>query len=480
MKEGFMRQSRPLLLVVDDEPSVLSLVQRVGEGEGFEVITCADGRDALETATKRRPDLVLVDLRMPDVGGLDIVRAIRDVDAKATIVLMTGHATIDSAVEAVKLGAADYLTKPFDLPRLKSMFAGVREETERRAKVMAADQDMAQRLEFAGMIGCSVAMQDVFSLIRRLAPHIRSGLITGETGTGKELVARALHQHGPRRNRRFVAINCSAIVETLFESELFGHVRGAFTGASEAKPGLFESADGGTLFLDEIGELPLSLQAKLLRVLETGEVQRVGSVQALRTDVRVVCATNRDLRVDASAGRFRADLLYRLNVAEIALPPLRERREDISYLTAAFVREFSGRFSKVISGIDLAAERLLVDASWPGNIRQLRNVIERSCMLADGSVITVQDIDASIRSAAHSAHTAPTPRPAANGAVLSTIEREHILKTIGETGGNKARAAEKLGLSRRALYRRLARHGLARPDSRSARVCLDGAQQDPD
>ena len=471
-----MRESRPLLLVVDDEPSVLSLVQRVGEGEGFEVITCADGRDALETATKRRPDLVLVDLRMPDVGGLDIVRAVRDVDPKATIVLMTGHATIDSAVEAVKCGAADYLTKPFDLPRLKSMFAGVREETERRAKVMAADQDMAQRLEFAGMIGCSVAMQDVFSLIRRLAPHIRSGLVTGETGTGKELVARALHQHGPRKNRRFVAMNCSAIVETLFESELFGHVRGAFTGASEAKPGLFESADGGTLFLDEIGELPLSLQAKLLRVVETGEVQRVGSVQAVRTDVRVVCATNRDLCVDASAGRFRADLLYRLNVAEIALPPLRERREDISYLTAAFVREFSGRFSKMISGIDLAAERLLVDAQWPGNIRQLRNVIERSCMLAEGSVITVQDIDASIRSAAvHSAHTAPPPRPAANGAVLSTIERDHILKTISETGGNKARAAERLGLSRRALYRRLARHGLARPDPRSTRLCLEKA-----
>jgi two-component system response regulator AtoC len=269
-------------------------------------------------------------------------------------------------------------------------------------------------------------------------------------------------------------MNCSAIVETLFESELFGHVRGAFTGASEAKAGLFETADGGTLFLDEIGELPLAMQAKLLRVLETGEVQRVGSVQSMRTDVRVVCATNRDLRVEASAGRFREDLLYRLNVAEIALPPLRERREDIPYLTAAFVREFSGRFSKTISGIDLNAKRLLVDAAWPGNIRQLRNVIERACMLAEGTVITAHDVDASTRAAGvHTPLAAGAPPRTADATALSAVERDHILKTISEAGGNKARAAEKLGLSRRALYRRLARHGLARPDSRSVRVCLD-------
>jgi two-component system, NtrC family, response regulator AtoC len=455
---------KPVLLVVDDEVSVLTLIRRFAEREGFEVITCTDGRQALEIAESRRPDLVMVDLRMPDVAGLEIVRALRDADAKAMIVLMTGYGSIDSAVEAVKLGAADYLTKPFDLERLRHTFSTVREETERRAKMMAFDREVAARLEFAGMIGRSPAMQEVFDLIRRLAPHVRAALISGETGTGKELVAQALHNYGPRKARRFVAVNCSAVVETLFESELFGHVRGAFTGATETKAGLFETADGGTLFLDEIGELPLALQAKLLRVLETGEVQRVGAVQTVKTDVRVVCATNRDLSLEVAAGRFRGDLLYRLNVIQIALPPLRERREDIPYLTAAFVREFSERFSKPISGVALAAERLLNHAAWPGNIRQLRNVLERACMLTDGPMVNEQDVLASIRP---TISTSPaTGEPSASPAdeptrALSSLERQHIMKVIAETGGNKARAARQLGLSRRALYRRLERHGLA-------------------
>jgi two-component system, NtrC family, response regulator AtoC len=464
-----MTVSKPLLLVVDDETAVLSVIRRVGESEGFEVLTCTDGRQALQIAEARHPDLVMVDLRMPEVGGLEIVKALREADAKAMIVLMTGHASIDSAVEAVKLGAADYLTKPFDLQRLKDTFTTVREETERRARMMAVDREVAKRVEFAGMIGRSAAIQEVFDLIRRLAPHVRAALISGETGTGKELVARALHQCGPRRSRKFVAVNCSAVVETLFESELFGHVRGAFTGATDAKAGLFETADGGTLFLDEIGELPLSMQAKLLRVLETGEVQRVGSLQPVRTDVRVVCATNRDLATEAAAGRFRSDLLYRLNVVQITLPALRERREDIPYLTAAFIREFSERFSKPITGVALPAERLLVDAPWPGNIRQLRNVLERACMLTEGPVLTEQDVNASLRptsaggNVAASTRTTEQPSDPDAGRELSSLERQHIMKVIAETGGNKARAARQLGLSRRALYRRLERHGIAEP-----------------
>ena len=443
----------------------------MGESQGFDVITSADGRQALQLAAVRLPDLVMVDLRMPDVNGLDIVRALRSADTAAMIVLMTGFGSIDSAVEAVKLGAADYLTKPFDLQRLTDMFVTVREETERRARLMAVDREVAERAEFAGMIGRSAVMQEVFDLIRRLAPHVRTALIFGETGSGKELVARALHQCGPRKAQRFVAVNCSAVVETLFESELFGHVRGAFTGAIDNKAGLFETADGGTLFLDEIGELPLMLQAKLLRVLESGEVQRVGSLQPVQTDVRVICATNRNLGVEVTAGRFRSDLLYRLNVVQISLPALRDRREDIPYLTAAFVREFGQRFEKTISGLALPATRRLADASWPGNIRQLRNVLERACILADGPVITEQAIDASLRQSL--AHVSGLPADDAadeSDQALSSLERQHIMKVIAETGGNKARAARQLGLSRRALYRRLERYGLAQPDPRRSLV----------
>ncbi len=463
-----MIAERPLLLVVDDETAVLSLIRRVGESQGFEVVTCTDGRRALQLAEGRRPDLIMVDLRMPEVNGLEIVRALRAADAKATVVLMTGFGSIDSAVEAVKLGAADYLTKPFNFQRLTDTFVSVREETERRARLMAVDREVAERLEFAGMIGRSAPMQEVFDLIRRLAPHVRTALICGETGTGKELVARALHQCGPRKAKRFVAVNCSAVVETLFESELFGHVRGAFTGATDNKAGLFETADGGTLFLDEIGELPPALQAKLLRVLETGEVQRVGSLQPVHTDVRVVCASNRDLGVEVAAGRFRSDLLYRLNVVQITLPSLRDRREDIPYLTAAFLREFGQRFGKRISGLALPAARRLGEAPWPGNIRQLRNVLERACMLADAPIITEQDIQASLRPSAILGSPGGFGDDGADESnqALSSLEKHHIMKVIAETGGNKARAARQLGLSRRALYRRLERYGLAHPEPR--------------
>jgi DNA-binding NtrC family response regulator len=461
-----MTAPRPLLLVVDDEPAVVALIRRVAEKEGFAVIPCTGGRQALEIARERRPNLVMVDLRMPDVAGLEVVRAVREADAKATVVLMTGFGSIDSAVEAIKLGAADYLTKPFDLERLKDTFSKVREEAERRTHLMSVDREVAARLEFGGMTGRSSAMQEVFDLIRRLAPHVRTALVSGETGTGKELVARALHQYGPRASSKFVTVNCSAVVETLFESELFGHVRGAFTGAMDAKAGLFETADGGTLFLDEIGELPLTLQAKLLRVLETGEVQRIGSLHPITTDVRVICATNRDLAVEVEAGHFRSDLFYRLNVVQLTLPSLRDRREDIPYLTAAFVRHFSERFRKSITGVALPAERLLNDAPWPGNVRQLRNVIERACMLTDGPVLTARDIQASIRPVIVVDPTRTEHATPESDHALSSLERQHIMKVIAQTGGNKARAARQLGLSRRALYRRLERHGLAEPSLR--------------
>ena len=349
-----MTGSGRLLLVVDDEQGILDVVGRFARRAGFEVVTCSGGREAIAQLQVRRADLAMVDLRMPDVGGLDVLRAIREIDPRCQAVLMTGYASVDTAVEAIKLGALDYLSKPLDFARLEQLLD--RRARGDRAAPQPARRSKAtsrRRLEFCGMIGRGPVMQELFGMIRRLAPHVRTALITGETGTGKELVARALHTTGPRRDRRFVTVNCSAVVETLFESELFGHVRGAFTGATENKPGLFELADGGTLFLDEIGELPLTVQAKLLRVLEHGEVHRVGSLEP-RTGRRAR-ASPRPTATCAPrwrAGRFRSDLYYRLNIVEVQLPPLRERREDIPYLTAAFVRDTSERLQKPLARPD--------------------------------------------------------------------------------------------------------------------------------
>jgi DNA-binding NtrC family response regulator len=460
-----MNGQKPLLVVIDDEQGILDVVSRFAQRAGYEALACSTGRDAIAQLQVRRADLVMVDLRMPDLGGLDVLRAIREIDPRCQAVLMTGYASVETAVEAIKLGATDYLSKPLDFTRLEQLLAGVRDDLERRRNLLSIESDVARRLEFCGMIGRGPVMQELFGMIRRLAPHVRTALVTGETGTGKELVARALHTLGPRRDRRFVTVNCSAVVETLFESELFGHVRGAFTGATENKQGLFELADNGTLFLDEIGELPASVQAKLLRVLELGEVHRVGSLEPRKVNVHVVAATNRDLRAEVAAGRFRSDLYYRLNIVEVKLPALRDRREDIPYLTAAFVRETSERLQKPLAGLTPGAERVLGMAVWDGNVRELRNVIERACILADGDSITERELAVSMP-----VLTYATPRPAGAGPagtpagdalpaddLLVTVEREHIQRALVRAHGNKKAAARMLGLSRRALYRRLER-----------------------
>jgi DNA-binding NtrC family response regulator len=460
-----MQNQRPRLLVVDDDRAILTLIGTIALAEGFDVATTTSGEDAMKQLRERPAELVLLDMRMPGVTGLDVLRAIRDISPRSKVVLMTGYATIDSAVEAVKLGALDYVTKPFDMQRLRQLLSTVSEEAEQRREVLTLEGDLAERLEFCGMVGRGPAMQEVFGLIRRLAPHVRTALITGDTGTGKELVARALHKLGPRSSKRFVTVNCSAVVETLFESELFGHVRGAFTGATEHKAGLFETADGGTLFLDEVGELPLPVQAKLLRVLEEGEVQRVGSLETKKIDVRVVAATNRDLLAEVAAGRFRNDLYYRLNIVEIRLPRLHERREDIPYLTAAFVRGFSQRFNKALVGLTPGAERLLGEAAWDGNVRQLRNVIERACILSEGEFVGEGDLSGSMQeqrlvAGGPMSSGSVAVRSDSNPAPLVEVEREHIIRTLQQVRGNKAVAARLLGISRRAFYRQLERHGL--------------------
>ncbi len=396
---------------------------------------------------RRHVDLVLLDLHMPRVNGLDVLRAVRSGGTGSQIALMSGAASVEDAVEAIKLGATEYFSKPLDLPRVRALMGAMRQQFQDRNCVLDSDAALAERLEVCGMIGRSPAMRELFSVINRLAPHARTVLVTGETGTGKELVARALHTLGPRRAKKMVTVNCSAVVETLFESELFGHVRGAFTGATADKAGVFEAANGGTVFLDEAGELPAGAQAKLLRTLENGELQRVGSVELKRVDVRVVAATNRRLDAEIAAGRFRSDLYYRLNVVEIAVPPLRERSEDIPYLTAAFVRRFSKEFDKAITGLTEAAEERLAQWPWPGNVRELRNVIERACLLCEGHLLTEGDLTRSL-SERPSAVVIPDEEPAGPPPTA-----EQVAAAVDGTGGNKSLAARRLGISRRALYR---------------------------
>jgi DNA-binding NtrC family response regulator len=382
---------------------------------------------------------------------------------------VTDSGTIGSAVEAIKAGALDYISKPLDVERLRDLLVTVRKSIERRETLLRIDADVARQFEFYGLIGRSPGMQELFDSVRRFAPYARTVLVTGETGTGKELIAKALHRLGPRKDRRLITVNCSAVVETLFESELFGHMRGAFTGATDTKIGLFERADSGTIFLDEVGELPLALQAKMLRAVEYGEVQRVGSLETRKSDVFAIAATNRDLRGWAAHGKFRSDLYFRLSTIELHIPPLRDRREDIPYLTASFIREFATRLNRPIKGITAHAERLLQQAAWPGNVRELRNVIERACILTDSRIIGEREL-ATAMITAPSAVLEETKSEAAEDSaekndpestLLSTAQRDQITKVLKQVGGNKAAAAKQLGMSRRSLYRWIDRLGIA-------------------
>jgi two-component system response regulator HydG len=465
------------LLVIDDEPDVLSFVTRFAQGFGFTVVARTNAGAALAELAALKPDAVIVDLLMPDINGLDVLRAIREIDSACQVILMTGQSSVDTAIEAVKLGAIDYIAKPFDLKRLGGLLTGVRKSIERRERLLQADAEIATTFAFCGMIGRSPAMQELFDAVRRFAPHVRTLLVTGETGTGKELVAHALHTLGARPDRRFVTVNCSAVVEALFESELFGHQRGAFTGATETKVGLFEHADKGTLFLDEIGELPLPIQAKLLRAVEYGDVQRVGSLDAKQVDVTVIAATNRDLRAAAATGQFRSDLYYRLSVMEIRLVPLRERREDIPYLAAVFLRELTERLRRPLIGMTAAAERILLQSPWPGNVRELRNVLERACLLGDGQMLSERDvlgampprIDTPMRAMlTESAQDASAPMW--DPAFLTNAQRSQVEHALREAGGNKAAAARLLGISRRSMFRWVKRLELSPPTAHTERA----------
>jgi DNA-binding NtrC family response regulator len=473
--------SNPTLLVIAPDTADRHLVVHTAMEAGFAVHVTDTGTEGLAAFRLRPADVVVANLDVPDADGLALVRTVCDEAPDTIVVIMTGQASVESAVEAIRLGVRDYLRTPID-PDLLRHLCDQKFDGALRRRVHRFPAERSAGVAFHGMIGRSAPMQELFRLLRIVAPHGQGALITGETGTGKELVARALHQLGPRADRRFVVINCSAVVETLFESELFGHVRGAFTGASESKAGLFELADGGTLFLDEVGELPSGVQAKLLRAIEYGEVLRVGSLEPRRVDVQILAATNRDLEIECEGGRFRRDLYYRLNVIDVRVPALRDRRDDIVLLASHFMREAAARLAKPLSGLTAGAERLLRDSPWPGNVRELRNVIERACLLAEGRLLGDADIRRSLPPArpwaqpapAHERTSpavtsgpsyivppaAPPDAPQAFGRdvePLSDVERDAIVRALQRARGNKKVAASLLGVSRRALYRRLER-----------------------
>jgi two-component system response regulator AtoC len=455
--------TRPRLLVVDDDADSCAAVAEALRAEGYEVEVAQDGRAALALAENQMVDAVISDIRMPDLDGLGLLRGLREACPEVSVILMTAFGTVEAALQAIKAGAYDYVSKPL---HLEELLLTVRRALERRRlvrEVQASREALRDRYQLDNIIGVSPGMIDVFKLIARVAPTRSPVLISGESGTGKEVVARALHFNGPRAAAPFVTINCAGLAEGLLESELFGHVRGAYTGAIAARRGLFEVGDGGTVFLDEIGDISPNTQAKLLRVLGEQEVKPVGGNHSVRVDVRVIAATNKDLRGEIRAGRFREDLFYRLNVVSIHLPPLRERREDIPVLAHHFLRKYAEANHKAIEGFAPEAMARLEAHPWPGNVRELENAIERAVAVGRHPIVLPEDLPSHLVSLPFS-----PAEPGTFGTRLPSLDeltRQHLVRVLAATGGNKTRAAEILGVDRRTLYRMLARYAMTAPDA---------------
>jgi DNA-binding NtrC family response regulator len=436
------------LLVVDDDAEYRATVCRRFERRGCRIQEACDGETALELAARRQFHVAVIDLVMPGLSGVELLGKLKESSPDCEVVMLTGQGSIETAVEAMKRGAHDFLTKPFPLAELEVVVQRAFEQRQLRKENRQLKAVLERSQSATSMIGRSPSMKEVLRLIERAGPTDKAILIQGESGTGKELVARALHQASRRAEKPLVVINCAALSETLLESELFGHEKGSFTGAVSAKQGLFELADGGTLMIDEVGEMPGSLQAKLLRVLEDGSFRRVGSLKERRVDVRLLAATNRDMAAEVKGGRFREDLYYRINVMSLELPPLREREGDVALL----IRNFLGANWE----IQPDAMQALEAYHWPGNVRQLINVIERAKILADGDMIDIEDLPSEVRR--------PTLEGASHhgaGDRLDEIERSHVMEVLEREQGNKARAARALGINRRSLYRLLEKYGVA-------------------
>ena len=461
-----MTSEKPSILVVEDEPKLRRLLELQLADEGFHAETAADAEAGLALLNKNKFDLVVTDFKLPGMSGLEFLQAVKRVNAALPVIMMTAYGTVESAVEAMKVGASDYVLKPFSLAELVLV---IRKELDaHRLRVENRDlrEALKQRYEYANIIANSDKMQAVLAMVERVAPTNSTVLLGGESGVGKDLIARAIHEHSNRASGPFVKINSTAIPENLLESELFGYEKGAFTGAALSKPGKFELADKGTLFLDEIGDVPPATQVKLLRVLQEREFERLGGTKTLKVDVRLVAATNRDLRAALEDGTFREDLYYRLNVVAIDIPPLRDHKEDIPALTNLFLEKFARASGKPLKSITPAAMNLLMDFHWPGNVRELENIIERSVTLSAGPTLDVADIHLDPSPAARA--TAGTPPSLPPGTTLDQWEDEIIREALRTANGNKSAAARALGLSRNALRYRLAKMGVDDPADKEA------------
>src|SRR6266481_6269543 len=445
-----LRQSAPMsILIVDDEPTIREACAEVAKQSGMKAITVASVEEALEVLDNSAVDIVLTDLMLEQTSGLELLKRIHDTSPMLPVIVLTQYGTIDSAVAATRLGAVDYVTKPFRIEELRSRLERAARAVELQQENQLLREQLRTRPGFGGLIGVSERMQRVYKIIRKVGLHEYPVLILGESGTGKELVAKSVHFSGPRKDRPFVPVDCSSLVPTLIESELFGYVKGAFTGALHGKQGLLEAANSGTLFLDEIGDMPVDLQAKLLRALQEREVKPVGSTERRQINVRIIAATNRDLETAIRSGTFRQDLFFRLNVVQIKIPPLRDRKSDIPILVTAFLEKFSDPRGPVRT-ISEDAMRRLIAYDWPGNVRELENAIERAVALGSGPILHVGDLPSNLQ-------YPTTERTPEKDEILplEELERRAILRTLRETGGDKLSAARMLGIGKTTLYRKL-------------------------
>jgi DNA-binding NtrC family response regulator len=460
------------ILVVDDEVSARTALAELLRGEGYTVEVAGDGFKALGKLEEFGPDLILTDLNMPGIDGVELLRKVKEADAELPVVLMTAFGGVETAVAAMREGAADYLTKPLNTDELVIVLGRTIETAKLRREATELRSKLKDRYSFDNIVGSSPEMQRVFKTVAQIAPSRATVLLTGESGTGKELVAAAIHHHSPRSAGPFVKLHCAALAESLLESELFGHERGAYTGADRKREGRFEQANGGTLFLDEIGEISLSTQVKLLRVLQEREFERVGGSQTMRVDVRVIAATNRDLKEMVAAGKFREDLYYRLNVINLNLPSLRQRPSDVPALAMHFLKHFSAENDKPVKTISDAALNQIANYGWPGNVRELENVIERAVVLTDGDTVELHHLPPELEAA-----TRRGGAPAIPGASMDELERYAILKTMESVGGSTSRAAELLGISVRKIQYKLQEYSAA-PKGRGPSIAPPPPERD--